>query len=145
MIEKTLFIIKPDGYNKREQIKSDISGYFELAETHLFHFYPELLAKLYPADVKQPHYPALLEYMLENLCELGIIFGESAIRRFYELTGEFSDPKECATNTLRYKYGKGLDTTKSGLYIVKNAIHRAKSREESEFELDLFRAESIIL
>lgn len=145
MIEKALFIIKPDGWNQREHIKIDISNHFELLETRLLQFCPDLLAKLYPSDVGQPHYSALIEYMLETQCELGIIEGESAVLRFYELAGKFSNPKECAKDTLRYKYGKGLDTTKSGLYIVKNAIHRAKSREESKFELDLFRAESIIL
>ena len=145
MRETALFIIKPDGYNKREQIKLDISNHFELLQTYLFEFNPELVARLYPADVDQSHYHALLEYMLESTCELGIVRGDSAIKRFYEIAGESSDPKECAENTLRYKYGKGLDTTKSGLYIVKNAIHRAKSREEFKLEWNLFRRENIIL
>ena len=76
MIEKALFIIKPDGWNQREQIKIDISNHFELLETRLLQFCPDLLAKLYPSDVGQPHYSALIEYMLETQCELGIIEGD---------------------------------------------------------------------
>ncbi len=131
MIEKTLFIIKPDGWNKREQIKSKIANHFELLETNVLEFYPELLAKFYPSDVGQSHYSALMEYMFEAPCELGLIKGESAIARFYELSGRFSNPKYCARNSLRYGYGRGLDITSSGLYIVKNAIHRAKSKKRT--------------
>lgn len=144
MIEKALFIIKPDGWNQREQIKIDISNHFELLETRILQFCPDLLAKLYPSDVGKSHYSALMEYMLETQCELGIIEGDSAVLRFYELAGKLSNPKECVKDTLRYKYGKGLDTTTNGLYTVKNAIHRAKSRKELEYELDLFKIEGII-
>ncbi|RLJ00646.1 MAG: hypothetical protein DRP06_01505 [Candidatus Aenigmatarchaeota archaeon] len=144
MKEKTMFVIKPDGYFNREKIKEDISVYFEIIQTTLLDFDLELIDKLYPMDLGKSHYPALLEYMLEAPCELGIIQGESVIKYFFEFVGKYSDPRICAKNTLRYKYGGGVDSTKSGLLILKNAIHRSKSKEEFEYEFNLFKSYNII-
>lgn len=144
MMEETLFIIKPDGWNKRTQIMTNISERFNIIHTLVFEFNSELIAKFYPTDMGKHYYPALEEYMLETPCELGVIKGNSVIDRFFEFSGKLSDPKACEPNTLRYRYGNGLDTTTSGLYIVKNAVHRVKSKEEYEYETELFGSHGIL-
>lgn len=144
MIEETLFIIKPDGYDKREQIISDISVCFDITGTSIFKFESDFLASFYPKEIDKPYYSALVEYMLETPCVVGVIEGESVIRNFFEFAGTCLDPKKCAENTLRYKYSKGLDKTKSGMYIIKNGIHRSKSREEFESDIQIFKSYNII-
>lgn len=144
MIEETLFIIKPDGYDQRKQIISDISACFDVAWISTFSFESDLVAKLYPTEVDKPHYPALIEYMLETPCVLGIIRGESVIQDFLKFAGTCLNPKECAEDTLRYRYYQGIDRTRSGRHIIKNVIHRSKSKEEFEFYIQVFMSYNII-
>ena len=144
MIEETLFIIKPDGWNERVQIMTEISKRFDITHTLIFEFNSKLIAQFYPTDVGKLYYPAIEEYMIETPCELGVIKGSSVIDRFFEFVGKLSDPKACEPDTLRYRYGKGLSTTTSGLYIVKNAVHRVKSKEEYAYELELFSSQGIL-
>ena len=144
MIEETLFIIKPDGYEKREQIISDITARFNIAWTSTFSFEPDLVAKLYPTEVDKPHYSVLVEYMLETPCVLGIIKGESVIKDFFEFAGRCLNPKECAEDTLRYRYHQRIDRTKGGGHIIKNVIKRSKSKEEFEFYIRVFKSYNIV-
>jgi nucleoside-diphosphate kinase len=144
MIEKTLFIIKPDGWSERAKILDDISKQFNIVHTEVFDFSPDLTAKFYFNDIGKPYYSAIEEYMVETPCQLGIIEGNTVIENFFQFAGKLSDPKDCAVDTLRYKYGKGLDTTTSGLYIVKNAVHRAKSKEEYNYEKELLKLHNIL-
>ncbi len=144
MKEEAVFIIKPDGFDRREEIKSEISDWFDITYTAIFDFGESLVAKIYPTDIGKPYYKALIEYMSEKPCELGIIKGDSAIDKFFEIAGKYSDPKKCEKNTLRYRYGRGLDITKSGLTIIKNAVHRVKTREEFEYEKEIFQNNNLI-
>jgi nucleoside diphosphate kinase len=144
MKEKTIFIIKPDAYDVSTKIKYEISEKFKILLQGTFKFNENLIAKFYPLDIGKPHYPALLEYMLERPCDFGVIEDEQAILRFLEFAGKYSNPPGCDPHSLRYQYGKGLDRTKSGLYIVKNAIHRSKTPERVGSELDLLRINKII-
>ena len=102
------------------------------------------MSEFYIKDVRKQHYPALIEYMLESPCELGIIQCENSIEKFLKFAGEFSDPKECDSNSLRFKYGKGFDKTKSGLYIIKNGIHRIESKEDFQYEHSLLKKYHIL-
>lgn len=144
MIEKTLFIIKPDGFEMRDDIVVDISKCFNIIEQSRLMFTERLVADFYPNDINKPHYAALAEYMLENYSQLGFIEGENVIQSFFEIAGKYSDPIRCHQNSLRFKYGKGFDKTASGLYLTKNAIHRAISQEEFEYELGILKNHGLI-
>jgi len=144
MIEKTLFIIKPDGFPKRKEIISEISDHFNIEYLSELYFSEALISELYFRDIGKSHYPALIEYIMESPCELGIIKGENSIEKFFRFAGENSDPRKCKSNTLRFKYGKGLDKTKSGLYIIKNGIHRAESKMDSDKERSLLQRYGIL-
>jgi len=144
MKETTLFFIKPDAFRRKGEIKLEISNQFNIIYTKLFEFTDSLTREIYRSDIGKAHFPALLEYMVETPCEFGLIEGESALERFLDLAGHHSDPNKCAPHTLRFKYGVGLEKTKSGLYLIKNAIHRQKRKEELEEELNIFKAYHIL-
>jgi len=144
MNEKTLFIIKPDCFHKKEEIISNMSNQFFIIYLKEFNFSEKLLSEFYIKDVRKQHYPALIEYMLESPCELGIIQSENSIEKFLKFAGKSSDPKKCNSNSLRFKYGKGFDKTKSGLYIIKNCIHRVESKEDFQYEHSLLEKYHIL-
>jgi nucleoside diphosphate kinase len=151
MIENTIFIIKPDAILKRKEILKDISARFKIIKLVDFTFNKELIDLLYPDDIGKSHYNALLEYMEEDYSILGHISGVSSgvlsvnsIKAFYDFVGTKSDPALCEPNSLRRIYGQGLSETKSGFSIIKNGIHRVKSEEEYDYELNLFMRKNML-
>ncbi len=143
-MEKTLFFIKSDAYHKNAEIIADIKSKFTLNELYPITFNESILKELYPRDINRPYFPALLEYMVESISDIGFIEGSGCLKRFYEYAGIHLDPKECSPGTIRYRYGKGLDKTHGSLWIIKNAIHRCKSDEEFMTYLNIFKKHGII-
>ncbi|MBW2964689.1 nucleoside-diphosphate kinase [Candidatus Woesearchaeota archaeon] len=145
MNDRTLFIIKPDAFDEKERITSEISKHLEILKVEEFRFTIDLLSAFYKEDYQKTHFHALTEYMLEDRCEAGLLRGCAAIERLVELTGRNSDPKYCLPQTIRFRYGKGQQMTKSGIYIVKNAIHRPLTEEEFLYELSLLQNIGVLL
>jgi nucleoside-diphosphate kinase len=143
MKEKTIFVIKPDAYKKQDKILLDISMKFNIDHLVEQTFTKELVDDFYPTDIGRDYYEALLEYMTEGPSVIGLISGENAVPSFFELAGTKTNPPDCHPDSLRYKYAKGYSQTPSGLYLIKNGIHRPKSMEELDFDLGLLKKHKI--
>lgn len=91
MNEKTLFIIKPDAISKRDDILEEIKTKFCITDLIDLQFDRKLTDQFYPTDVGKAYYEALVEYMQEDYCTLGLIVGDEAIRQFFNFAGTLSD------------------------------------------------------
>ncbi|MFW6225685.1 MAG: nucleoside-diphosphate kinase [bacterium] len=138
-LENTLFVIKPDGMNKRNEIIKVVKDTFEVIYSLQFRYSIEMIKEFYPTDINQEHFPALLELLTETESELNIIRGFNAITNFYQFAGTKTLPQDCSPNSLRALFAIGNSQTKSGLPIIKTAIHRCKSNDEYNKNIDIFR------
>lgn len=136
-LENTLFIIKPDGILKKEEIIKRVNSEFNVIFTIPFRYNLSLIKEFYPNDINQKYFPGLIELLQEDFSELNIVSGYNAVQRFYEFTGTKTIPIDCEKESLRYQFGEGCSLTKSGIPIIKNVIHRCKSKEEYNFNLEL--------
>jgi nucleoside diphosphate kinase len=134
-LEKTLFIIKPDGMKKEDEILSELYMRYVVEDLRPITFDRKLLREFYPRDALNGYFEGIISYMQEAPCTMGTLKGPDAINDFYALCGKCSDPNECEPHTLRSRFGEGRCETTSGLYIVKNAIHRPRNIYQLEHDM----------
>jgi nucleoside diphosphate kinase len=137
-LEKSLFILRPDGFEKRNEILAQISRDLKIITTVPFLFNVDFAKIWYARDINKPHFKALTEYLLEGPSEFGIVEGNNAINKLLDITGRKTLPEECSQNSIRHKYSIGETQTQSGLIVLKNVIHRSKTIEQYKSETKLF-------
>lgn len=144
MREKTLYIIKPESFNERDQIRKIIQE-----KNNLF-IYKYKIKKLtekevslmldcdYKSKGNKKLFEATLYFMTRGLVEIGIIKGKNCVNIFKELCGNKKDPKRCEENTIRNIFGISEAIIYKGCSYYLNAIHRPDTIEEAEKEIQLF-------
>lgn len=144
MVEKTLYIIKPEAFKERGRIRAIIQ------EKNNLSIDKYKIKKLTKKEVSlmldcdhgfksnKKLFEAALYFMTRGLVEIGIIKGKNCVNIFKELCGDKKDPKSCGKNTLRNIFGiSKIVYYKGGGYYL-NAIHRSGTIEEAEREINLF-------
>src|SRR5207245_3541480 len=128
MTEQTLFIVKPDGV-ERKLVGEIISRFeekgFNILKLKMFTFTKQMAEEFYSVHQSKPFFGELVSFITSGRVVAAIIEGDNAIaatRLMVGLTKSF----EAAPGTIRGDFGLGI----SG-----NIIHASDSKESFEKEV----------
>lgn len=137
MVEKTVVLIKPDGYQKKvvgEVIRRFEQAGLNLVALKMLRLTKPLLEIWYAHHKDKPFFPSLVEQMTLTPVVAMVLQGEGAIQKVFEICGP-TDPAEAAPGTIRKDFG--VDKPH-------NVVHRSDSVQAAEKEIKLlFRPEEI--
>jgi len=143
-MEKTLFIVKPEGFSRREEIKNFISSSeFTISQTFVKRLtYDDLLLfrkldHLYLID--EGLFKAYVYFMSLGESELGIIEGIDSAERFKAICGTHPNPLMCKEGTLRKTFGLNEPGFYQGRKFFLNAVHKSNNRDDAMIEVEIFK------
>lgn len=138
MIEKTVVLIKPDGFSKK--IVGQVIDRFEraglnLVALKLVRLTRELLEVWYAHHKDKPFFPDIVTQMTSTPVVAFVLEGDGAIQKVFDICGP-TDPAEALPGTIRRDLGESKP---------KNVVHRSDSAEAAQKEIELlFRTEDIV-
>ncbi|KAF6716175.1 Nucleoside diphosphate kinase-like protein 5 [Oryzias melastigma] len=128
-VERTLAIIKPDVYDKAEEIEGFIlqSGITVLQKRRL-QLSPEQCSDFYTDHSGKPFFPSLTAYMSSGPIVVMVLACEDAVTRWKSIVGpaDITEAKETQPECLRAKYGTS---------DLKSALHASESFQEAVREI----------
>jgi nucleoside-diphosphate kinase len=130
MIEKTVVLIKPDGYQKK--VVGQVIDRFERANLSVLalkmvRLTKPLLETWYAHHKDKPFFPSLCDQMMATPVVAMILSGEGAIQKVFDICGP-TDPAEAKPGTIRKDFG--VDKPH-------NVVHRSDSVEAATKEMGL--------
>lgn len=130
MVEKTVVLIKPDGYEKK--IVGVVIDRFERQGLHLvamkmLRLNKKLLDYWYAHHKHKDFFPQLVAYMTSTPIVAMVWKGDSAIQKVFDICGP-TDPLEASPGTIRKDFGDSKQ---------KNVVHRSDSVEAAQKEIGL--------
>ena len=119
-IEQTLSIIKPDAYERREEIIPFFTrkGLSVIAAKTITRLTPEQAKDFYAVHKDRPFYDSLVKYMTSGSIFVMVLEGEKAIIRAREIMGP-----------IRAKFGTNIE---------QNAVHGSDSSDTAPKEIAFF-------
>ena len=142
--ERSLFMIKPDSYIYKEKILQYLrKKNFELQYVKDVILTSDFLEGLYGSEENEIIRSMNIKYFSRKLATVGIVAGEDAKERLFELCGTGYIPDKCGKETIRYKYStlrKPILINGHEFYV--NAIHRSLP-QDSEREIELYMNEYV--
>lgn len=137
-MERTLFIIKPDGV-QRGLIGPIITRLerrgLKITAMKMIQMDHDLAKRHYAVHEGKPFYEKLLEYITSAPVVVIVVEGKEAIEVVRRTMGA-TNPTEAASGTIRADYG---------LEIGRNLVHGSDGAETAAFEIPLFFDENEIL
>lgn len=128
-VEKTLCIIKPDAYDAREKIISELKANgFSIVDRVEDHVSAMEWKKFYAEHDGKPFFEGLIKHMSSGPSCLLILEKDNAIMDYRQMMGA-TDPSKARKGSLRSRYG-----TQS----PKNALHGSDSMESAKKEIEMF-------
>ena len=130
MTERTVVLIKPDGFEKH--IIGKIIDRFETAGLHLValkmvKLTQSILDTWYAHHKDKPFFPSLSAQMMSTPVVAFVLEGDGAIQKVFDICGP-TDPIEAAPGTIRKDFG--VDKPH-------NVVHRSDSSESAAKEIGL--------
>ncbi len=130
MTERTVVLIKPDGYQKK--VVGQVIDRFERAGLTIIAFKMlgltrEFLEVGYAHHKDKPFFPDIVQQMTSTPVIAFVLEGEGAIQKVFDLCGP-TDPAEAAPGTIRKDFG--VDKPH-------NVVHRSDSAEAAQKEIKL--------
>lgn len=130
MVERTVVLIKPDGYQKK--VVGQVIDRFEqagltLVALKMVRLTREILDVWYAHHKDKPFFPSLCSQMMATPVVSMVLEGEGAIEKVFAICGP-TDPAQAAPGTIRRDFG--VDKPH-------NVVHRSDSIEAAEKELGL--------
>jgi nucleoside-diphosphate kinase len=130
MTERTVVLIKPDGFQKH--IIGEIISRFEKAGLHIValkmvQLTQTILDAWYAHHKDKPFFPELSKQMMSTPVVAFVLEGDGAIQKVFNICGP-TDPAEAAPGTIRKDFG----TDKPH-----NVVHRSDSAEAAAKEIGL--------
>ena len=130
MVERTVVLIKPDGFQKK--VVGQVIDRFEraglsLVALKMVRLTRELLEIWYAHHKDKPFFPSLCAQMMATPVVAMVLEGDGAIQKVFEICGP-TDPAEAAPGTIRKDFG--VDKPH-------NVVHRSDSAEAAEKEIGL--------
>lgn len=130
MTERTVVLIKPDGFAKH--IIGKIIDRFETAGLHLValkmvKLTQPILDVWYAHHKDKPFFPSLSQQMMSTPVVAFVLEGDGAIQKVFDICGP-TDPAEAAAGTIRKDFG--VDKPH-------NVVHRSDSSEAAQKEIGL--------
>lgn len=138
ILEKSFFIIKPEGIKNAEGIKNIIlENGLKIVKTKLALLSPDIIKLIY-LDTSNDLFAAHVMFMCKEISEVGIIEGANAIDKLVEVSGHDTNPNLCATGTIRNLFGEKVGCKVGISLYYKNVFHRSRNIDEANREVDLF-------
>lgn len=130
MIEKTVVLVKPDGFEKK--VVGKVIDRFERAGLDLVglkmvRLTQPILNIWYAHHKDKPFFPSLCADMMKTPVVAMVISGEGAIQRVFDICGP-TDPAQALPGTIRRDFGESKP---------KNVVHRSDSVEAATKEIGL--------
>lgn len=134
-MEKTFFIIKPDGV-RRSLIghviaRVEIRG-FTLEKLEMRDVSREMLDRHYADLVDKPFYPEIVSYMTSGLVVIGVLKGSDVIHSWRKMMGA-TNPSDALPGTIRGDFAHASDDGS-----VENIVHGSDSTESAAREIALW-------
>ncbi len=134
MTERTVVLIKPDGFQKK--VVGQVIDRFERAgltiiALKMLKLTRPLLETWYSHHKDKPFFPSLCEQMMATPVVAIVLEGDSAIQKVFDICGP-TDPLEAAPGTIRKDFG--VDKPH-------NVVHRSDSAEAAQKEIGLLFGE----
>ena len=129
--ERTLFIVKPDGVERRliGKILAHVESHgFRIAEARLAQLTREECQSFYGEHQGKPFFHDLVEYMTSGSVLLTCLERENAVAFLREVVGA-TDPAQATPGTIRKLYGQSKQM---------NSVHASDSLPSAEREVKLF-------
>lgn len=128
MVEQTVVLIKPDGYQKK--VVGQVIDRFEreglrLVALKMLRLTRPLLEVWYSHHKDKPFFPSLCEQMMSSPVVAIVVEGDGAIQKVFDICGP-TDPSEAQPGTIRRDFG----TDKPH-----NVVHRSDSAEAAKKEI----------
>ncbi len=129
--DKSFFIIKPEAFNQREEIKRVIATQSDLKiiVTRTVILTEHDINTLYLDDIETDLMKAIKTQLIGAMVEVGIVVGEDAVIKLTQICGENSFPGDCPKGTIRERFGKRQPIVFRGITYYLNAIHKASKKE----------------
>lgn len=137
MIEQTVVLIKPDGYQKK--VVGQVIDRFERAGLNIvalkmIRLTEDVLTIWYAHHADKPFFPQLVKDMMATPVVAMVVAGKVAIQKVFDICG-VTDPAEAAPGTIRRDFGESKP---------KNVVHRSDSPDAAQKEIGLlFRPEEL--
>ena len=134
MRERTLIIVKPDGYVRglSDQILARFEKQnFTVVERRDMTISRDLAAQHYEVHKEKSFYPSLVDYITSGPVTVAVLEGDDAIARARALMGA-TDPAKATPGTIRGDFGESID---------RNTIHGSDSPESAAREIKLYFGE----
>lgn len=128
---KSFFIIKPEAFNQREEIKRIITTQSDLRiiASKIVVLIAQDIDILYLDDVETDLMKAIKAQLTDAMVEVGIVAGKDAVIELCRICGEDPCPGDCRKGTVREKFGKHQPIFFHGVTYYLNAIHKASKKE----------------
>ncbi|MBI5620424.1 nucleoside-diphosphate kinase [Candidatus Gottesmanbacteria bacterium] len=130
MIEQTVVLIKPDGFEKK--VVGQVIDRFEraglaLVALKMVRLTKQILEIWYVHHKDKPFFPSLCEQMMSTPVVAIVLEGEGAVEKVFAICGP-TDPLEAPVGTIRKDFG--VDKPH-------NVVHRSDSIEAAQKEIGL--------
>ena len=130
MTEQTLFIVKPDGVD-RKLVGEIISRFekrgFNIVKLRMFTFTKQMAEEFYSVHSSKPFFGELVSFITSGQVVAAVIEGNNAITTTRLMIGS-TKSFEAAPGTIRGDFGLGISD---------NIIHASDSKESFEKEVDV--------
>ncbi|MBO1768022.1 nucleoside-diphosphate kinase [Allobranchiibius sp. GilTou38] len=134
-IERTLVIVKPDGFRRGltgEVLRRIESKGYVLADLHITTPDRERLARHYEEHQGKPFYEPLVDFMSSGPATFVVVEGHSCIEGFRALAGA-TDPTKALPGTIRGDLGRDW-----GEKVQANIVHGSDSPESAAREISIW-------
>lgn len=138
IMQKTLFIIKPDAV-KRHLVGQVIDRIerrgFTIERMEMLTPDLERLKKHYAQLVEKPFFSSITNYMMSGPAIIGILSGPGVIKSWRDMMGA-TNPGEAAPGTIRGDFATAPDE-----HGIQNIVHGSDSEESAAREIELWFGE----
>lgn len=128
---KSFFIIKPEAFDQKEEIKKIITNHTGLTTetSKVVTLNEQDIDALYLDDIGTELMKAIKAQLIGAVVEAGIVVGENAVIKLTQVCGEHPFPNNCNEGTIRKQFGRSQPIINSGIVYYLNAIHKASKKE----------------
>lgn len=138
MIERTLVLIKPEGFEYRETIIKRLTNLGEFVYRKFYETSPdEKIAEHYREHNHSELYEWLVNYYLGQPLEVIVLQGEDIIKKVKDCVG-YSDPSKAKKGTIRALSGDSLEQANKEKRPIKNLVHCSSDNESAQHELSVW-------
>ncbi len=130
-MERTLFIIKPDGVERRligDIIKIVEDAGLDIINMRMVHLSRDNAKRFYSIHREKHFFSELIDYVTRGRIVVMELAGENSLEKTRTLIGK-TNPKEAKEGTIRAIYG---------LSNTENTVHASDSKETAKREIEFF-------